>query len=257
MKETLKKAIGGAVSRIAPQSDYSRCVFILAHMRCGSTALSNVFCSRPDFSGYGEAHIRYDDDTALGRLIVNQTLRRAWSPDATFLFDKILHNRYDMDAQPHFFAANAVFMARDPAEAIPSIRRLFKELGREHEYPTDEDAARYYIDRVECLCALWSQFRPDRRVGLLHSDLMRDVDGTLARLSKALNLKPMLENRYQSATASRRGGAGDPLESGAHVRIEARKPPQRTAQLELERSSADAAAAVFRRFKTVIGRRDE
>lgn len=219
LRETGKRTAGWLLGRSVPRYRYRNCVFILAHMRCGSTALSNVLCSRPDVSGYGEAHVRHDGQTALGQLALNQMRRGGWKPQADHLFDKILHSRHDSAAPDEFFEARAIFIVRRPGDAIASIVRLFAGLDR-REYETQEEAAAYYIERLSALEALWHRFPASGRIGLTHETLMQDPDGTLAAISRRLDFVPPLENRYVSFAASRRGGGGDPLVSGLHTRIE-------------------------------------
>lgn len=219
LRESGKNTAGWLIRRSRPGYCYRHSLFILAHMRCGSTALSNILCSRPDVSGYGEAHIRYDGQSALGRLALNQMRRGGWKPQAGLLFDKILHSRYDGEAPPAFFEARAIFVVRRPAEAIRSIVNLYAKLGRD-EYRTQEEAAAYYVERLTALEALWHRFPAPQRTGLTHEALLRDPDGALAAISSRIGIDPPLENRYVSLAASRRGGGGDPLQSGQHSRIE-------------------------------------
>jgi hypothetical protein len=247
MRDQIKATAGQIIGAVNPQCRYDRAIFILAHMRCGSTALSNVLCSRPDVSGYGEAHVRYADTASLGRLVVNQALRKAWKPGARYLFDKILHNRHDAAAPPAFFTTRAIFMARDPDPAIRSIRSLFAVRGKT-EYQTDDDAALYYAQRLDRLLHLWPQFAPDRRVALTHSDLVTRTDAVLAQISDRLAIRPVLENRYVSPAASRRGGGGDPTASGAHQRIVARAPDAEVDALTLTPGIRAAVDAAFARF---------
>ena len=147
MRETVKAGLGRGVHGLDAQCRFERCAFILAHMRCGSTALSNVLCSRPEVSGYGEAHVAYRGEADLGALVVNQARRWAWRPRARYLFDKILHSRHDGAAPPGFFRARAIVLAREPEPAIASIRRLFEGLGKS-DYGTDAAAAEYYAERA-------------------------------------------------------------------------------------------------------------
>ncbi|TDL81106.1 sulfotransferase family protein [Palleronia sediminis] len=252
-REGLKRLAGRAVAAAAPQCRFDRCIFVLAHMRCGSTALSNVLCSRPDISGYGEAHLRYDGRGALGRLIVNQVRRGGWTPGAAHLFDKILHSRHDRDPDPRFFEARAIFVARHPGPTIRSIRRLFDTLGG-RDYATDDAAARYYVERLAALARLWEGFAPERRVGLTHDALIADPDAALARISGALRIDPPLANRYVSPAASRRRGGGDPLESGRRTAIEARPPtdPDREMPDAVPETLRIAAADAYARFRGMI-----
>ena len=218
-REAIKQAGGWLLAHSSPRYTYRNGIFILAHMRCGSTALSNILCSRDDVSGYGEAHIRYDGRGALGRLALNQRRRGGWKPGSRFLFDKVLHSRHDNAAPPEFFGARAIFMLREPEPAIRSITKLFTDLGR-NEYLTHEAAALYYVERVDALGRLWDRFPEARRIGLTHSGLLADPDRILAGISDTLGFDPPLVNSYASPKASRHGGGGDPTESGKHSRVE-------------------------------------
>lgn len=206
----IKQMAGRIVTRIAPQCCFHRAVFVLGHMRCGSTALSNILCSRPDISGYGEAHISYKDRSALGVLAINQLRRKAWRPRAQYLFDKVLHSRYDDDPVPEFFEARAIFLVREPFATICSIRKLFQAIGSA-EYVTDSLAADYYEQRLAQLLVNWSQFPADHRIGLSFDQLTSDPDAALAAISSRLRLTPPLANRYDVSIKADKPGAGDPL----------------------------------------------
>lgn len=218
LRESGKRSAGWLLSRTSRRYSYRNCIFILAHMRCGSTALANVLCSRDDISGYGEAHIRYDGHGAVGRLALNQMRREGWKSGSDYLFDKILHSRHDKVASPEFFQSRAIFLVRRPGETIRSIVELFTRLGR-HAYDTPQKAAAYYAERLDTLAALWQRFPASRRIGVCHESLTRDPDLTLSNISRHLHFDPELENRYISPAASRKAGGGDPLVSGLHSRI--------------------------------------
>ena len=215
----LKQALGGAIAMLAPQCDYRRALFIIGHMRCGSTALSNILVSRSDFSGYGEAHVRYADQAALGVLVLNQWRRGSWRPQAAQLFDKILHSQYDAAASPAFFGARAIFVARDPGATSVSIRSLFAALGSD-EYASDEACADYYAERLATMAALWSRFAPDRRVAVTHAGLTADPEATLRHIGDRLGIAPPLRNAYVAPAAGGGRGAGDPLNAHRYNRIE-------------------------------------
>lgn len=218
MRDRTKSWIGHAVGAIAPQCRWDRSVFILAHMRCGSTALSSTLCSRPEISGYGETHVAYRERRDLGRLVMNQLLRQAWKPRSRYLFDKLLHNRHDEHVPPEFFHARAIFLCREPEPTIRSIRQLFIQLGK-NEYVTDAEAAEYYIARLDHLGRLWDMFPPHRRLGLTYEALIADIDGGLAGVSELLEFEPPLTNAYESHSHASRGGGGDPTNANQLKRI--------------------------------------
>lgn len=256
-RKLVKQGAGWLLAHSSRKFHFRNGIFILAHMRCGSTALSNILCSRDDVSGYGEAHIRYDGRAALGQLALNQRRRGGWSGSAAYLFDKILHNRHDSDVPPEFFDARAIFVIREPEPAIRSICKLFADLGRA-EYQTHQLAAQYYAERLHMLAALWDRFAPEHRCGITHAALLGQPDAALAHISAQLNFYPPLENRYVSNAASRKGGGGDPMISGKHSKIEPAllKPAQPFAALELEEPLIIAVRAAYRdmerRFATQL-----
>lgn len=223
----VKQAAGQAAAAALPQCSFSRTLFVLGHMRCGSTALANVLCAHPAISGYGETHVAYDHPAALGQLVINQQRRGAWNPAARHLFDKILHSRYDGAADRGFCGAHAIFLVREPVATVLSIRTLFARLGSP-EYASDAAAADYYEERLGRLTTLWNAFAPERRIGLSHAGLTADPDRALAQISAMLALDPPLANRYERAGKTLTHGAGDPLSSH---RFGAIVPAERTTSL--------------------------
>lgn len=207
----MKQLAGRLIAAANSQCRFERSVFLLGHMRCGSTALSHVLTAHPEISGYGEAHIPYNATSALGVLTLNQYRRRAWKPAARHLFDKILHSRYDAASSPGLTRAAAIFLVRPPAQTIPSIRQLFAKLSSS-EYATDGAAADYYEDRLTSLLAHWQHWPCHRRLGLTHASLTADPEAALARITRLLSLAPALANRY-TPRSTMRPGAGDPLSS--------------------------------------------
>lgn len=224
----LKQAASTLAATILPQCRFESTILVLGHMRCGSTALSGVLCQHPAVSGYGEAHIRYDSEAALGTLALNQMRRGAFRRRASRLFDKVLHDRYDGAPDPGFYTARAVFLFRTPHETIRSIRKLFAG-GAGSEYATDAEAADYYELRLTTLARHWERFSPGNRVGLSYAELSTQPDVQLARISRALSLSPALENRYEPARGTPAHGAGDPLSAHRFDRI---VPGQQSTTLE-------------------------
>lgn len=214
----IKRMAGTATALINPKCNFDRTVFILGHMRCGSTALSHILCSHPEISGYGEAHIRYDGNPALGLLVLNQLRRGAYRADAHKLFDKILHSRYDTDVDSAFFNARAIFMVREPVDTIHSIRRLFTTLGSS-EYSTDTLAADYYEERISSLLGIWERFSPERRIGVSYAQLTAEPEVKITGISQMLGLSPPLTNHYMQPKHRLGHGAGDPLASHKYNKI--------------------------------------
>jgi hypothetical protein len=213
----LKRSAGRAIAALDPRCRYANCLFLLGHMRCGSTALSNILVSRPDVSGYGEAHVAYRTPSSPGELLLNQRRRGGHKPGARLFFDKILHDRYDAAPDPGFFDARAIFVARAPDEAILSIHSLFETLGS-GEYGSDAAAAAYLAGRLETLLALWPRFVPERRLAFTHAAIVADPDAALTRLSAFVGFEPPLANSY-AAGERKSAGAGDPINAHRFTQI--------------------------------------
>ena len=210
MRSITIRIAGNFIAAINPQCRFDRTIFVLGHMRSGSSALSQVLCHHPDVSGHGEAHVYYNHRAALGVLTLKQIYRRAWDWRARHLFDKVLHTRYHKVAGPAFFSARAIFLVRPPRETILSIRKLFGTLNHS-DLPDDAAAADYYEDRLHQLARLWERFPADRRIGLTFASLTADPDSALDRISALIGLTPPLANRYERFGKVLPLGDGDAL----------------------------------------------
>ena len=246
-----KAVAGAAVAALLPQCRPDRALRIIGHMRCGSTALSNILVSRPQVSGYGEAHVRYDGTAAQGVLLLNQWRRGGWRPGARYLFDKVLHDRYDAAAWPGYFAGRAIFVARRPGPSIASIRALFAGLGS-GEYDSDAEAAAYYEARLTRMLALWPGFAADRRVALTYEGLIAAPEPALALVGAITGLT--LANAYRAPAAARGRGAGDPEVAPRHGRIDAAARRQTgAASLDLPSGQLATLEDLYDRYAALTG----
>ena len=247
----VKQSAGGLMAALNRQCRFTRACFLIGHMRCGSTALSAILTGTGQVSGYGEAHIAYTGRASLGLLAINQWRRGAWNRQATGLFDKILHNRYDGNPPSDFFAARAVFMAREPIAAITSIRALFATIGS-REYASDEAAANYYCERLEAMLRSWAAFGA-RRIAICYEDLIREPETQLARISATLALVPPLANHYTLQAAAQARGGGDPINAGKHRRIVAMPARAAAAEPALPPDLLARANDRYAQFKSLAG----
>jgi Sulfotransferase family len=214
----IKQLAGRATALIHPKCRFDRTIFILGHMRCGSTALSHILCSHPQISGYGEAHISYKSRSDIGLLILNQTKRNSYRQSSTYLFDKILHSRYDSHNSTDFFESRAIFMIREPIKTIQSIRTLFSSIGS-NEYSNDVLVSDYYEERMCSLLANWEKFPSLHRIGMSFEQLKTDPEKNLVKISEMIGLSPQLTNNYLQPRNGLGHGAGDPLTSHKYNKI--------------------------------------
>lgn len=214
----IKHLAGSATALVLPKCRFDRSIFIMGHMRCGSTALSNILCSHPQISGYGEAHIRYKSRSELGLLVLNQIKRKSYRNNSTYLFDKILHSRYDSEYFADFFESRAIFMIREPIKTIQSIQTLFSSIGS-NEYSNDTLASDYYEERISSLITNWENFPPLHRIGISFEQLKTNPENNLVKISEMLGVSPPLTNSYQQPKNVLGHGAGDPLTSHKYNKI--------------------------------------
>ena len=250
----VKDCLGFAVSNINGQCEFSKSIFVIAHMRCGSTALSNVLTNHPSISGFGEAHIEYGSRSKLGNLVIRQIKEKSWKHKSDYLFDKILHSSYDKNVCEDFYNSKAIFLVREPEASILSIRNLFERINSK-DFCTDQLAADYYIERVSDIIKTWHRFEARNRLGLTHSDLVSGPDAQLNRISAFIGISPPLENKYESRSASTKEGAGDPLSSDKFNKILADGDGtslSKTRNLEITESTHEKIQSVYKKFIRII-----
>ena len=228
----------------ALRADYapSRMIFVLGHMRCGSTALSNIFCSRADVTGFGEAQVSYRRPFAMRHLAWKFARRGVVKPGEVFGFDKVLHNYLDQGMD--YAGSRRVFLAREPAASFRSIRHMYETIhGRG---PTDPENADYYEGRMTALLALIDRARaePGARFAVLsHAALVGDADAALAHVSARLELDPPLENRYDYSPPDAHKGVGDPIFAGRQTSIVRKEAGAGESNRGGNRGGADPVAA--------------
>ncbi len=183
-------------------------VFILSHMRSGSTLLSHILLSNPSVLGYGETMTRYtsDRDFDLLALKIQWVLRRfPLRGSERYLLDKLLHNiLLPPDGLELLMGHNVrlIFLLREPASSIAS---LIRSLGY-----TPVDAVQYYTLRLKQLEQLAKQVSTSYPAFYLtYQHLLNDTEITLERLRFFLELQTPLSEQYQLLPTTGRRGMGD------------------------------------------------
>lgn len=205
--------------RLSNKVSYKRTVFLLGHMRCGSTALTNVLCANPHMRGYGECHVVYDQKFSSGKLALNLIRNRINPFTGEYILDKILHNELDQNAHDDFFDAKAIFLIRQPMDAVVSLINLSIHLNWK-EYRTPEACLSYYVSRLNHLRALWPRFAKGSRNFIQYESLVNAPETQLEKLSKHLLDGLTLNNQY-SQSNTHGHGKGDALNAHKYKSIAA------------------------------------
>lgn len=216
MREFIKNILSFFIVKANFDCDYKNAIFMIGHMRAGTTALTNILCSRKDVSGFGEAHVNYSGKYSLGRLYLS-LMKNNGIKKSSYIFDKILHSRYDSNATDDFFNSKGIFIIREPSESIKSIQKLFEMHGSE-EYKNLESIVSYYNQRLDSMVFLWSKYNKNNRIFIPYQRLINETDAVLDEMSSFLEITPKIINEYAPSKVSRHG-AGDPMFASKHSKI--------------------------------------
>ncbi len=127
-------------------------LFILSHMRSGSSLLTHLLISNPAIIGYGETHIQYSSEADFKRLIYqaywqSQEFRKFddlqnLKMNHQYILDKVLHgNKFlkeDFLTSENLYV---IFLVREPERTVASM------LDQKPHW-SEDDAVRYYNGRL-------------------------------------------------------------------------------------------------------------
>lgn len=184
-------------------------VFMVSHMRSGTSVLSNIILTNPSFYGIGETHIEYHDSRSLGALLHKiASVRGLKGITAKYVYDKILHNeRIQCDMVRIAPSAKYIIVLRNPLEAIPSIAKVMEGLW---DGGLDQQALDYYKLRIEWLRRFVEELPAKNLFFLEYEELLARPRPVLDDLQKFLCLGLPLSERYDVNCWVGRSGIGDP-----------------------------------------------
>ncbi len=96
-------------------------------MRAYSSLMGHILGSHPQINGYYEMHLSYSRASYLDEQL--RLYRQSESPKAgsTYLFDKLLHNDYALDARILAGSDDRMLLSiRSPEDGLKSIIHLFQ-----------------------------------------------------------------------------------------------------------------------------------
>lgn len=197
---------------------YAR-IFLLSHMRAYTSLLGHILGSHPDVNGYYEMHLSYVDETDLDHQEQQYTTRDALKPGSRYLFDKLLHNDYELNLDRFQAQAKTILITlRHPEATIKSIVHLFAKKGTDDLYANPLEAAAYYINRLQRLSEFCQRY-PHIYYYFDAELIASDTPGMLDTLTRWLQLESPLSPRYQrfSKTGIARAGDTSPAISSGEV----------------------------------------
>ena len=248
--------------RLSLREEPLQVIFILGHMRTGSSVFCHILNENKEVTGYGETQTTYRSAGDFDELVrkVFWTYHNM-KMDEKYVFDKILHEEYlpnpELLQDPRL---KFIFIIRDPEEAIPSLIRNFnevltdsaKELGIEYQGKrwTEEDALAYYTSALSKLEEYARAIDQKERCIFIRFDwFMGDTDRVFAQLQHFLDLKNPLSENYQVSWRTGAWGIGDSskyIYTGKLVR------ERQTKSMDISPEIYKQAKAVFERCSATL-----
>jgi hypothetical protein len=228
-----------------------RFLFILGHMRSGSTLLCHLLCSSSDIIGFGETHINYRHRSDLAKLLMSVRIHTGKNPmKYRYVLDKIVGVQHiinsDILTDPR---TRYIFLVREPIASLGSIVAMRKQFHNESYQALLAFATRHYKDRLKQLVQLATSIGdPDRCLALTHYDLLAETPVAFKMLAKFLGLSTPLSEEYDIMSTTGRPGIGDPSPNIRLGRISRSLPQQRIALSDKQRDE------VVRCYETSIKR---
>lgn len=196
----------------------SKSVFIIAHMRSGSSLLEHILSSNPEILGAGEQSRIYVTDTDLKKseLFIRKKNHRFFK-SCRYITDQVLHQKYTPNLD--LLRSNTikvVFLIRSPGETVSSIEKLGGPYGI-HE--NDEfSSSKYYTNRLEYLVNLSNQISEENQIFITYEELVSKTEHTLKNLSSFLELKTVLKKNYDiKQTTGKSGDTSKNIKEGTII----------------------------------------
>ncbi|MEM9156271.1 MAG: hypothetical protein AAGB13_14750 [Cyanobacteria bacterium P01_F01_bin.33] len=225
-------------------------LFVLSHMRAGSSLLVHLLNTHPKICGYGETHCSYNSDRDLFNLVGNikYHLKQVHLNEHIFI-DKLLHDGHAINNDMiSLERVKFVFLIREPHAAIASMLKLWPHArspaGR---IKAIKYYSNYYITRLKVLehyaAAISEQ---QRMLFLTHDALVNRTQDAFIAFQHLLQVEAEFSEQYKTTPVTGKVGVGDPsatIAAGRVVRI-----PKSSSTIEIEPECLQAFENCTRRL---------
>ncbi|MDJ0509538.1 MAG: sulfotransferase [Crocosphaera sp.] len=200
--------------QVALKKEPYKVLFILSHMRSGSSLLTHILISNSAIKGYGETHINYRSEADLKKLLFHiyfnsqqftnlQDLAKL-SMNHTYILDKLLHdhklvNEKLLELDNFYF----IFLIREPKRTLMSML--------DHKpHWNEENAIHYYSKRLSTLSEYAQIINSKQRSFLVtYNQLMDDSDQVFKSLQNFLKTSEVFSEKYQVLKTTGMRNVGD------------------------------------------------
>lgn len=217
-----------------------RIVWVLSHLRSGSTLLCHLLNGHPEICGFGETFTVYRGEADFVELAarIGRALRRPRLPEP-YLLDKLLYGR--LLAAPGLLdhpRVHRLFLIREPHGCLSSTSsRLVTADALEPGSPPYVAALlAHYRERLGELAAYAEGCAdPRRSLVLTHHQLLHDTGAVFAALERFLGVGTGFSEAYPVLrTTGRAGGDRSALIRSGRLRRSYSRPPVALSGPELE-----------------------
>jgi hypothetical protein len=190
-------------------------IFILSHMRSGSSLLTHILVSNPAVIGFGESHIKYNCEADFNKLMMKayyQYQEFSQFPEhlnklkmnQTYVLDKILHNQKIVNNRLiNLDSISVIFLIREPERTLASLLDLKSHWNQKNAFD-------YYIDRLSKLVKYAEQINnPQRTLFITHEQLLNQTKFTLNKLQQFLQTKQPFSEEYELTRSTGQKYIGD------------------------------------------------
>ncbi|WP_400076060.1 sulfotransferase [Winogradskyella sp. R77965] len=214
-------------------------VFLMAHVRSGSSLVTHILCTNNEILGFGEYsyQILDEDDLVAFNFDVRRKSRVLFSKQ-TYITNQI--NGSNCFPDKHLLKLKRlkfIFLIRRPQEAISSMYQLSKRFNQTHLTP--EKLVDEYCKQVNYLMKLKNNISEDQYFFLTHESLIKNPEKQLNSISSFLKLNQPLSPEYNLQKFTHH--SGDPSENICSRKIRTIKSPQ----IKLDKILLDRAQAVY------------
>ncbi|MCI0335818.1 MAG: sulfotransferase [Planctomycetes bacterium] len=191
-------------------------LFILGHMRSGSSLLCHLLCTSDDIVGFGETHNNYRRRSDLAKLLMCVHNHTGENPlRYRYVLDKIVGCQHVMstsvltDRRCRF-----VFLVREPVATIASLVAMRRQFHDETDQQLVEFATQHYTERLGQLLQLAETIdHPQRCLLVTHQRLLSETPSAFQALERFLDLRAALREDYNILPTTGQPGIGDPSPS--------------------------------------------
>lgn len=182
-------------------------LFVLGHMRSGSTLVSHILQNNQNIACLGETHITYRNDFSFRKLRIELAGylndRTEWIADKILLTDHIKCSLNTLNK----YVDKIIVVYREPLGSINSMLDYSHTLGKNRQ--TKEELQFYYIETLSALIPILRNIKPESVCSINYDNFVSNPQEYLDSMSSFLSLRTPLTEKYELHDKTGVNGTGD------------------------------------------------